>query len=78
MPPSKHKRTERKLSAIEDFRFHARMPSLAAAARELNKARCGFGEKCSVATINVAHYRKSIRHGQTFRSLRRKAQLGPA
>ena len=40
MPP---KRTERvqlllvgeELSAVEDFRFHTRMPSLAAAAREL-------------------------------------------
>jgi hypothetical protein len=43
MPPTKLKQTERvqlllsadELSAIEDFRFHARMPSLAAAAREL-------------------------------------------
>ena len=43
MPPTKPKRTERvqlllsadELSAVEDFQFRDRMPSLAAAAREL-------------------------------------------
>ena len=43
MPANKGERTKRlqlflsrdELSAIEDFQFHARMPSLAAAVREL-------------------------------------------
>jgi len=45
MPPTKRKRTERvqlmlsadELSAINEFRFRARMPNLAAAVRELIK-----------------------------------------
>ena len=45
MAPTKRKRTERvqlmvsadELSAINEFRFHARMPNLAAAVRELIK-----------------------------------------
>ena len=53
MAPTKRKRTERvqlmvsadELSAINEFRFHARMPNLAAAVRELIKRGMGSVKK---------------------------------
>ena len=61
MPPNKGERTKRlqlllsrdELSAIEDFRFHARMPSSGCCGSRINTARDGFGEERSVATTKV-------------------------